>query len=66
METCLICGLPIKVQIFKHGRGYCSDDCRKILDGEITDTDKIARMLSEKNSDITPWERNKHRKAGMQ
>lgn len=32
-DHCGICGVEIKVSIFK-GTGWCSEDCRKVLKGE--------------------------------
>jgi hypothetical protein len=31
--TCNNCGSDIRIMAFK-GSGYCSDDCRKVLEGE--------------------------------
>lgn len=55
LELCEVCGNIIKTQIFK-GTKWCSDNCRKILSGELTGDAMAAHLVSRKPNGLTPWE----------
>ena len=62
---CKVCGQETRIAIFKGG-DWCCDDCRKIFQGETTNTDTIVRHLIKRSPNmLTPWEISKHRTIGM-